>query len=124
MEQNTDQVIQTSGKLLVLGLVAAATAFAIDRITKWWLLEHLDMPSRGFISVAPFFDLVMVWNKGVSFGLFGGGGPGQRWVLTAISIVIVSVLFYWLQRTTDRISAIAFGLIIGGAVGNICDRFL
>lgn len=109
--------------MLALGLSAAAIVFAGDRISKWWMLNQLDMPSRGQISVSPFFDLVMVWNKGISFGMFGDGGTGQRWILTAISIAIVSVLFYWMQRTSDRLSAVAYGLIVGGAVGNIYDRF-
>jgi signal peptidase II len=81
------------------------------------------MPSRGQVALTPFFDLVVVWNKGVSFGLFNSGGQEKRWILTAISIVIVSVLFFWLRQTTDRLSAVAFGLIIGGAIANIYDRF-
>lgn len=106
-----------------VGLVAAAAALVGDRLVKWWLLEVFDMPARGQVTLTPFFDLVMVWNEGVSFGLFSSGGQEKRWILTVISIVIVSVLFFWLRRTTDRLSAVAFGLIIGGAVGNIYDRF-
>ncbi|NQV20212.1 MAG: signal peptidase II [Rhodospirillales bacterium] len=123
METDTERASLTGKRALSIGLAVAAMAFVGDRATKWWLLEHFDMPSKGQVRLSPFFDLVMVWNKGVSFGLFGDGGAGHRWALTAISIVIVSVLFYWLQRATDRLSAAALGLIIGGATANIYDRF-
>jgi signal peptidase II len=121
LESGAEELAKGTG--LKLGLSVAVVAFALDRFNKWWLLDYFDMPSRGHVELAPFFNLVMVWNRGVSFGLFSDGGQGHRLVLTAISVVIVGVLFYWLQRTSDRLPAIAYGLIIGGAVGNIYDRF-
>jgi signal peptidase II len=123
MKQEGTSATPASKSKLLLGLNIATLAFGLDRICKWWLLDFVDMPSRLHISLMPFFDLVMVWNKGISFGLFSNSGLGHKWLLSAVSIVIVSVLIFWLQRTHDRLSALAFGLIIGGAVGNIYDRF-
>jgi len=106
-----------------IGLATLILAFAGDRLTKLWLLTYVDMPAHKNIVITPFFDLVMVWNRGVSFGLFGGGGETQRWVLAAVSLAIVSVLFYWMRQAADRMTAAAFGLVIGGALANVCDRF-
>jgi len=122
MNPNAQPSKTTNDNGLRLGLTIAALAFLLDRISKWWLLDYVDMPSLIHIDIAPFFNLVMVWNKGISFGMFSESGSSHKWVLTAISIVIVGVLVYWLYRTSNRLSAYAFGLIIGGAVGNIYDR--
>ena len=107
---------------LNLGLTLAGITFGLDRVSKWWLLDQRDMPSRIHIELTSFFNLVMVWNRGISFGLFSEDGSGHKWLLSAISLAIVGVLLFWLQRASNRLSAVAFGLIIGGAVGNVYDR--
>lgn len=77
----------------------------------------------GHITVLPFFNLVEVWNPGVSFGMFQQLVYGQ-WVLSALALAIIVVLSRMLCRTTDRIHAAAYSLIIGGASGNVLDRIL
>jgi signal peptidase II len=73
------------------------------------------------IEVLPFFNLVEVWNSGISFGMLGGLAYGQ-WLLSAVAIIIVFFMLRWLLRTDDRFIAVALSFIIGGAVGNTIDR--
>src|SRR5262249_14277514 len=70
----------------------------------------------------PGVDLVLTWNTGISYGLFPQDGDVGRWILIAIKAVAVVLLTIWLSRTRSRLTALALGLIIGGAVGNGIDR--
>lgn len=106
----------------VLLIVAAITA-GLDQANKIWLLRFLEMERRELVEVTSFFNLRMVWNKGVSYGLFAQDSEVGRWALIAVSIAICALLFFWLGRTASRWGAVALGLIIGGAIGNGIDRF-
>ena len=75
------------------------------------------------IPVLPFFNLVMVWNRGVSFGMFGGGAV-PAWALILLSALIVAMLVAWLRQVDNSWAAVAIGLVIGGAVGNVIDRVI
>ncbi len=105
---------------LRVGLAAAFLTLALDQLSKFWILDSVMDPPRT-IAVAPFFDIVLVWNRGVSFGLFEREGP---WLLLAIAAAIVTVLVVWLARTRRRLLALALGLVIGGALGNAGDRLM
>jgi signal peptidase II len=105
-----------------LGLGVAALVAALDQLAKWWLLEVFLLPYRGVVEVFPFFNLVMVWNRGVSFGMMNSSGDIGRWFLMAVSLVIVTVLVLWLCRVKSRLLLLAIGLVIGGALGNLIDR--
>ncbi|VAV96122.1 Lipoprotein signal peptidase [hydrothermal vent metagenome] len=107
------------GRFAPIGLAFIALGFGIDQGFKWWMLYVYDISAKQPVSLTPFFDLVMVWNPGVSYGWFKNLGP---WVLIAGQSLIVLLLWFWLAGSKDRISAIAVGLIIGGALGNITDR--
>jgi signal peptidase II len=75
------------------------------------------------IEVIPgFFNLVMVWNRGISFGMLGGAGALPPWVLSAVAVAICIGLFFWLRAARGRWTAWAVGLVIGGAIGNVIDR--
>ena len=93
---------------------------ALDQGSKWYLLEHTDLPFFGSYTVTPFFDLVMVWNKGISFGMFSS--YNQPLLLIALSAVIIAVLWRWLVTAKNQWIAGAVGAVIGGALGNIIDR--
>ena len=101
-----------------MGLVAAVIVAALDQLTKWWILDWVMDPPR-VIAIAPFFNTVLVYNRGTSFGLFEGGG---QWLLLAVAAAIVAILLVWLTRTRRRGLALALGLVIGGALGNAIDR--
>lgn len=105
-----------------LGGLLALAVFAADRASKWWMLEVADMPMRGIIEVTDFLNAVMVWNRGVSFGLLNNGGDLWRWGLIMLAVAIVLALVRWLRHAASRWVGAAIGLVIGGAMGNIYDR--
>ena len=109
------------GRYAPVGLALALVGFGIDQVFKWWMLYVYNIAAIQPVSITPFFDLILVWNTGVSYGWFKGLGP---WVLIAGQGVICLLLWFWLAGSKDRISAIAVGLIIGGALGNIADRII
>src|SRR5919198_2523753 len=105
------------GPLTRLGLIVAAISAAIDQATKLWLLYVFDLPARAPVRLTPFLDLVMTWNKGISYGLFQQEGPFGQWVLLAIKVAAVALLLVWLGRGGSSLTAISLGLIIGGGGG-------
>ncbi len=106
---------------LRLGLGLALVVAILDQASKWVVLTRLMDPPR-VIEVLPFFNLVLAWNTGVSFGLLDSDDPRGALVLSAVALVIVAVLVVWLARMPQRFGAAAIGLIVGGAVGNVVDR--
>jgi signal peptidase II len=112
------------GPLTRIGLAVAAVTAMLDQASKLWLLYGLDIRARMPIRLTPFLDLVLIWNKGISYGLFQQEGPLGQWLLLAIKAAAVALLWVWLARAGSRLTALSLGLIIGGAVGNAVDRFL
>lgn len=110
--------------MLRLALAVATLAVAADRLSKWWLLDVFDLPARGHVAVTPFFNLVMVWNRGVSFGLLAHDAALARYGLAAFAFVVAALLLVWAARSGARFTAAALGLIAGGAVSNAIDRLL
>jgi signal peptidase II len=110
------------GPLTWLGVAVAVLTAVLDQATKLWLLFGYDLASRGTVRLAPFLDLVLVWNTGISYGLFPQAGPLGQWALLGVKTVAVLLLWIWLARAGSRLTALALGLIIGGAVGNAIDR--
>ncbi len=106
--------------LIFMGLMTALATIAIDLCTKWFMLEALDMLHRPPIEITSYFNLVAVWNTGISFGMFAG--YNQPLLLILLSFAIVTVLAVWLVRCHSRWLAISLGLVIGGATGNVVDR--
>ena len=104
------------------GLAIAAVTLVLDQISKWWVLSVFDLPSRGVVEVLPFFNLAMVWNRGVSFGLMAADGDLGRWLLVGLTVAISVGVLVWLRRATDVLTVLGLGLILGGAIGNIIDR--
>jgi signal peptidase II len=100
----------------------ALAAAAIDQASKLWLLFVIDLGGRGAIRLAPFLDLVLAWNTGISYGLFRQEGPLGQWALLVLKLIAAALLWIWLARASSRLTALSLGLIIGGAVGNAIDR--
>lgn len=103
------------------GLGIAAVIVFLDQISKWYVVEVLMNPPQT-IEITPFFNLVMGWNKGVSFGMFNTDSPLTVWLLPLVAGVIVVVLAVWLSRVDRLLLGAALGFIVGGAIGNIIDR--
>ncbi|MBV9834787.1 MAG: signal peptidase II [Alphaproteobacteria bacterium] len=107
--------------LVRAGLILAAITIVADQASKW-LLQGMLL-ERGTVEVIPgLFNLVMVWNTGISFGMLGGAGVLPPWALSAIAVAICIALFFWLRAARSRWTAWAIGLVIGGAIGNVVDR--
>ncbi|HET7887383.1 MAG TPA: signal peptidase II [Bradyrhizobium sp.] len=107
---------------LRLGVIAAAITLVLDQASKFWLVRVFDIAHRGTVKLTPFFDLVLAWNQGISFGWFQNDGLTAQIVLTAIKAVAVVVLGVWMARSHSLLATLALGLIIGGAIGNGVDR--
>lgn len=110
------------GPLTRFGLIVALIVCAIDQAAKLWLLNAFDLANRGIVHLTPFLDLVLTWNTGISYGLFPQESDTGRYVLLALKGAAVLILWIWLARAEQRLTALALGLIIGGAVGNAIDR--
>ncbi|MEQ8227323.1 MAG: signal peptidase II [Rhodospirillales bacterium] len=105
------------------GLSLAALVIVLDQLSKWWILTDVMNPPR-VIEVLPFANVVLVWNRGVSFGLFNTASDYGPWILSGLAIAISVVLLIWLWRGTERIVGLGIGLILGGAIGNVIDRLI
>ena len=103
------------------GLGLAAAVLAVDQVTKWWIVFIVMQPPR-VIEVTPFFNLVMGWNRGVSFGMLDSASMLSQWLLPLVTLAITGGLLVWLTLEARRWTVIGLGLIIGGANGNLIDR--
>jgi signal peptidase II len=110
-----------AGSMTRLGVTVAVLVFGLDQLTKWAALYVLDLPDRPIV-VTPFLNLVMVWNRGVSFGMLNSAGALAPWLLSGLALAVVIGLLVWLRRTEHWLNAIGIGLVIGGALGNVVDR--
>lgn len=105
-----------------LGALIALATLAVDQASKLYLLFGYDLPLREPLVVAPFLDLIVVWNRGISYGLLQQDTEAGRWALLGISVAAAIGLSIWMARATSRLLATALALIIGGALGNAIDR--
>ena len=112
------------GPMSPLGLGVAALTAALDQAHKTWMLYVYDIGAKGTVTLTPFFDLVLVWNQGISYGLFPQESAAGRLGLILFALGASLALAIWLARLDSRLAAVSIGLIIGGAVGNAVDRIL
>jgi len=105
-----------------LGFTLAVLTLALDQGTKTWLLDGFGLAGRGVVHVLPMVDLVLVWNSGISYGLFQDGPVNGRLLLIFVAVAAAVLLGAWLRRERSAAAAAGLGLIIGGAIGNALDR--
>jgi signal peptidase II len=100
--------------------------FLLDQASKYYVVHFLDLRVRGEIDVLPpFINLRMAWNTGINFGLFADNGDVARWFLIGMAFVICAAVLFWVHKDRPgRLGLISAGLLIGGALGNVVDRFL
>lgn len=125
----------------IVGFSLALDIIVLDQLSKWLILEYvmrkeiqpnaqplglwewlIDAPPRfppASIELLPFFNLTMVWNEGISFGLFQGSGI---WILSGLALLITVIFSVWLTRAQGWLQAVSLALVIGGAIGNVIDR--
>ena len=129
----------------ILYLIFALAGFVLDQLSKWYVTEHIvreivqkpnELPLSFFewltssyerftfmsLEVWPFFNIVMVWNQGVSFGLLSSDSAITAIALSLLSLAITVIFTIWLFRSTSRFQCIAIALVISGAIGNVIDR--
>ncbi|MBC7906763.1 MAG: signal peptidase II [Rhodospirillaceae bacterium] len=113
------------------GLILAAIIVILDQLSKHWVVETLMRPqgvwetpfyTANRIEILPFFDLVMAWNRGVSFGIFNTDGRWNAVALSLLSVGIVIFLLNWMRKASSPLVTLALGGIVGGALGNVIDR--
>jgi signal peptidase II len=105
------------------GILAALVTLVADQASKLWLLNVFDLARRGVVKVMPFFDLVLAWNIGISFGWLQNDSQAAQIALMAVKAIAVVALAIWMARSHTWLATVALGLIIGGAIGNGIDRF-
>jgi signal peptidase II len=104
------------------GITAALITALLDQALKLWLLYGFELGKLGRVVILPFFDLVLVWNRGISYGWLSQDTAFGQWILLGFKAVVIAVLWAWLARAENRLTAFSLGLIVGGAVGNAIDR--
>jgi signal peptidase II len=97
-------------------------AIVLDQLTKWWLVQAIAGNGGRFFHVLDVFDIVEVHNRGVSFGMFNNDDTLNALLFSLLAAAIVVVLLVWLWRAAELWLALAIGLVIGGAIGNVIDR--
>jgi signal peptidase II len=103
------------------GTLIALLVILFDQLSKWWILNVTMVPPR-IIPVTSFFDLVLVHNRGASFGIFSDA-PGWASVALIVFAILISVaLAIWMWRAQETLLAVALAMVIGGAIGNVIDR--
>ena len=111
---------------LRIGLIFAALLLIADQASKYWVLDVIGLPEKRnvpLLELGPVgLDLTMVWNRGVTFGLFSGGGAWNHLILAALALGVSAFLLRWLARSETRLVTLALGAVIGGAIGNVIDR--
>ena len=117
-----DQSNPRPGEVLKLAIGLGTIILALDQASKWVILSQVMAPPR-VVEITGFFNLVLTYNTGVSFGLFGGAGAAWKpWVLGGLAVVVSAGLLYWLARQPERLLGLAVGFVVGGALGNAVDR--
>ena len=93
----------------------------LDQVTKWWIINYIMQPIK-ILPITPFFNIVLTWNSGISFGIFSNQGSFSVIILSTIATLIVFFLAVWLMKAVNKKLIIGLICIIGGAIGNIIDR--
>lgn len=100
----------------------ALVVFLVDQLVKYWIIAGVGLQARGSIPVLPVFSLTWVENRGVSMGMLTADTEVGRWLLVGLTGLIAAVVAVWIRRERHWPEAMALGLVLGGALGNIVDR--
>ena len=106
---------------MLLGLVIAVVVIVCDQLSKYYILHHF-LGLNTYVNFGDYFNIVRAWNTGVSFSMFNNYGNIGAYVLSGVAIAVVAALFFWLRTEKCKLTQIALGMIMGGALGNVIDR--
>jgi signal peptidase II len=112
------------GRYSRIGLATALIALILDQAHKSWMIGAYGPQEGPRFTVTSFFDVVMVWNPGISYGLLPQDSTTGRILLMTISLAAVIALLIWIGNAANRLIAVSLGLIVGGALGNLADRLI
>ena len=110
-----------SASLVALAAALALLALVSDQLSKAWILAVMQPPHN--IPIMPLLSFDLVMNHGITFGLFKSHAEYMPFAWAGLAVGIVGVLLRWLWKADNRLVAAAIGMIVGGAVGNVIDRF-
>lgn len=113
---------QKPGPFFAKGILGAAAVIIADQISKWAVFDLVLKGKEEPVVVNALLNIVMVWNKGISFGLFDSGHPVVHMILISLAVAASLLMIVWLYCADTKLISIALSLIIGGAVGNVADR--
>jgi signal peptidase II len=106
-----------------LGFLVALLVFALDQLVKWLVTGPLHVNQVGDqLYLTPFFNFTFTRNEGISLGLLNATNPVGRWMLVGLTSIIAIGVAFWIGRERNRVDQVALGMVLGGALGNICDR--
>ncbi|MXO91318.1 signal peptidase II [Pontixanthobacter aquaemixtae] len=108
----------------LIGLVVAMAIFAADQWLKDYVLNTLGLNQEGqSVEILSFFNLTFIKNPGISLGMFEATSPEMRWLLVGLTALIALIVFVWMMREKALGDILGLSLILGGALGNIVDRY-
>lgn len=122
MNSTTSSVVSNRSVRWPWGIGMLCIVLLIDQISKYYVLNIIDLPQKGSIAVIPFFNFTMVWNKAITFGMLGQLGTWGPVVFSILALIIAASLFIWMIKARKIWITMSLGAIVGGALGNIIDR--
>ncbi|MFL2815438.1 MAG: signal peptidase II [Alphaproteobacteria bacterium] len=111
-------------KEYLIVIISSSSVFLIDLLSKNKIISIFKDGVVEKIYVNEYLDFILVFNTGISYGLFSGGGDFQKWILISLSILIVIFLLSFIRNESSILSKLSISFIIGGALGNVLDRFI
>ena len=117
------QAHEPSSRLQSGPTLAAITA-GLDQTSKWAIMHILDLETLRRVEILPFLDFAFIWNYGISYGLFSSGSEVARWLLIGLTLAVTAYLARAMITTHGPLTRLGYGLIIGGALGNLADRII
>jgi signal peptidase II len=102
----------------------SAVVIALDQLSKWWAITALQPAGVPHVVIPGFLNWTLAFNTGAAFSFLAGSGGWQRWFFVLLALVISTVLIIWLSRTPRRDwrTALPLAMVVGGALGNLIDR--
>ena len=102
--------------------LSSGSVLLIDFLSKNKIISIFKDGIVEKIYVNEYLDFILVFNTGISYGLFSGGGDFQKWILISLSILIIIFLLSLIRNESTILSKLSISFIIGGALGNVLDR--